>query len=175
MPQIGRLAQGDEKKIVAVAELYCEIWQEPPWNEDFWKVPEVSEKIRVCFERQSFGIFVAEENEVTAGFTWGYQVSCDELREIAGHGQLDFLFEPLNRIMYLADLATKSSFRRRGIGEKLTCALIEFAYDAGITHIVLRTHKKAVAARNLYQKAGFKELPVEDKEYPDRTYWLKIF
>jgi ribosomal protein S18 acetylase RimI-like enzyme len=79
-------------------------------------------------------------------------------------------------------MAVHPGFRRRrqisgdtGVGEQLSRALIEDAHSAGYAGVILRTHVEANAARRMYAKIGFQELPVRDSEHRDRSYWFLRF
>jgi ribosomal protein S18 acetylase RimI-like enzyme len=154
------------------AELYCEIWKEPPWNEDFWKPREVKGEFRKELSRPHGEAFLALENQKVVGFTHGYSVSCQEMREVAGNGLLNKLFKHTNRVYYIDELGVAKEYRGRHISIDLTNSLIQAVKCHGITCITLRTDMQAMAARNLYQKLGFKELKVCDAKYPNRTYWV---
>lgn len=157
-------------------ELYCEIWKEAPWNEDFWKPSEVWREIyREITDNQHGEAFLAIDDCKVVGFTHGYSVSCQEMREIAGSGLLDGLFERTERVYYIDELGVAKEYRGRHISVGLTRSLMQAAQNHGLTCITLRTDKQAGAARHLYQKLGFMELSVCDAKYPDRTYWVLRF
>jgi len=159
-----------------LAELYCAIWKEPPWNEEFWTVRGVSDDFLVQIRRPCAKVCLAFAGlERVVGFAWGYEVSRNNLREIAGTDALDFLFMDRERVFYVDEVGVAPGFREQKIGEQLSKSLIAAAYeDHGITRITLRTDVGAQAARSLFAKIGFKELEVRDKEHPDRTYWLLL-
>ena len=162
-----------ECAIKECAGLYCQVWQEPPWNEHSWKANEVLADMRRELEKPGAEGFIAfYRPAIVAGFTWGYPVSPKELRDIAGNEKLDFLFNNgENRVFYIDELGVASEYRRRGIGKKLSSLLIVAAKSQNLSVAILRTDEKAVAARNLYADIGFKELTARDERYPERTYW----
>ncbi len=172
-----------------LAELYCRVWQEPPWNEDFWKPNEVVVDIREALKKPcAMGYIVIASAYVTppiwgggsgtpptekkyvAGFTLGYEVTKAEMAEISGHQQLNNLFNG-TRVFYIDELAIAKKHRQKGLATEISWQLLRFAESQGIGVVVLRTDKKAQAARVLYQGLGFKELEVADATYQDRTYW----
>ena len=154
------------------ARLYCEIWKEPPWNEDSWTVPEVSDDIFQQAEKPAFlGLVAAQEDEVL-GFTWGYAVDRMSVREIAGHEKLDLVFSNGEQMFYIAELGVVAAHRGKKIGEQLTRHLIDLAKEKGINSVLLRTNVKAERARALYAHLGFVDLCIEDEVHKDRTYWL---
>jgi ribosomal protein S18 acetylase RimI-like enzyme len=168
------------------AKLYCQIWREPPWNEDFWEEDRVLGDIKRELERPGAEAFLAVQNRLAipinngldvfsiqvVGFTWGYLVRKKDAREISRGFSLDYLFDKEEFIFYIDELAVASFARNRKIGETLNGLLVQEAKGKGVSGIFLRTDKRAVAARNLYSKMGFKDLEEEDSKHPDRTFWL---
>ena len=55
----------------------------------------------------------------------------------------------------VCNVATHPSFRSRGVGKALVCALIESARETGASVIMLEVRKSNAAAIALYEKAGF--------------------
>ncbi len=152
------------------ARLYCEIWKEPPWNEDFWKEDEALRDIEEQSSQSGFEMVLAVEGNHVIGFSWGYLVSREDLRKISSSSGLDYLFEKSNDIFYIDELAVAKMARGRKIGQGLSREIIEsFRLIGGIA--VLRTDESALPARNLYKSLGFEELPVRDGKYLSRTYW----
>ena len=62
-------------------------------------------------------------------------------------------------------MAVDENFRRKGIGEALSKASFTKAQTLGISKIVLYSNTKNAAAIKLYEKIGFKHLPVENDVY----------
>ena len=160
------------------AELFCQIWKEPPWNEDHWKVSSVeAEILKVVFRPGSVIRLMtittpADPLPKVAGFTWAFPVSVSGLAKIAGHKQLNPVFEPGRRVYYLAELGVEKSRREEyGLGKLLSTCLLADIQAMGPVVVVLRTDVEALVARSLYSKLGFKELSVCDKNHPTRTYW----
>lgn len=180
-----------------MAKLYCEIWKEPPWNEDFWKPIDVMcDVIREThmsqarcfmathtrflynFERYNYenGISAErpseQERTSVIGFTWGYSVSREDLREISGGNLLGSIFGNGKSVYYIDELGVSLNFRKYGIGKRLSTLLLEEAFSMGFRKVVLRTHKEAEEAIRLYKSLGFRDLTIEDEKYPNRTYWI---
>jgi len=154
------------------AGLYCRIWQEPPWNENFWRPESVVEDFRREMARPDALAFLAlNDRSAVIGFTQGYSVSQIELREIAGSSLLDFLFVENERIYYVDELGVDSSYRGNHLSLRLSRALIDEVRSRGIKQVILRTDIQALAARHVYRELGFKELSTHDIKYPTRTYW----
>jgi len=170
--EIVSFRQASSSLIFKCAELYCEIWKEPPWNEDFWKPEEVRLEIDQQLQKACAEGFLCVDNEAVKGFTWAYSVTRKEMEAICGSRRLDVLFSNQHQVFYIDELAVSRFSRRQGIGESLTRAVLSELKKYGPCLITLRTDKKALAARSLYQKLGFKDLLIEDKQYPDRTYWI---
>jgi len=171
--KIVRIPIENEEFLRKCAELYCEIWKEPPWNENFWTAEGVIEDIRKQIKRLNAIGFLALQGGNVIGFTWGYEVDKEDLREISGVEALGILFEKGGRVFYIDELGVSSLFRRRRIGEHLSRILITTVQNScGIRCFILRTEIKAVAARNLYAKLGFRELSIRDAEHSQRTYWV---
>lgn len=165
--------------LLGCAELYCQIWKEPPWNEDFWKAEDVRRDILRDSQKPAGECFIATfqngNGHEVAGFTWGYMSSREHLTEISGSNF--FMNSPLldGNVFYVDELGVNSDFRGHGIGKHLSDQLILNAKANGADSLVLRTDEKALAARALYALLGFNEIPVRDANFPGRTYWfLKV-
>ena len=166
------------------ANLYCRIWKEPPWCEDFWIPDQVEKTLRQELLRPDAGCVLALIEYITGcraeppdpictiGFTWGYSVDRQELAEIAGGNQLDFITESTPRVFYIDELGVDPDNRLKGVGRKLTTKLIIHAQKCGHRRIALRTDLRAIPARVLYRHLGFTELDVKDSRHENRTYWL---
>lgn len=153
------------------AELYCKIWKEPPWCEDFWTPEGVVRTLSEEMKRQDAECYLAE-NGAVIGFTWGYSVNCQELSEIAGNSQLDFITENAPRVFYVDELGVDPDNRLRGVGRTLTLKLLHHAKGRGFYRIIVRTDSRAIPARTLYGHLGFVELDIRDSRHENRTYWL---
>jgi ribosomal protein S18 acetylase RimI-like enzyme len=166
------LANADSALLVKCAELYCEVWKEPPWNET-WSVPVVVRKLNEAVYRESSVAYLAIDTETggVLGFTWGFPVSIAELAVISSSDDLCSRFRPEQKIFYLAELGVARPHRGNGLGMELSNLLIRDVRLGGQELIVLRTDLEAVVARKLYQCLGFDELPVADEKFPTRTYW----
>ena len=62
-------------------------------------------------------------------------------------------------------MAVDENFRRRGIAEALSHASFEKGKELGATSIILYSNTKNAGAIKLYEKLGFKHLPVENNVY----------
>lgn len=165
----------NEQIIKKVAELYCTIWREPPWNEDFWVTEEVAYEILSQTKRPGASSCLASvvKNFKIIGFTWGYPVEKAELARIAKSSSLDSLFKNQNKVFYIDELGVDKDWRGMGIGTMLSRLLLESVHAQSVNQVVLRTDIKAKSAIRLYKNLRFKDLGIKDGEYDSRTYWLK--
>ena len=65
----------------------------------------------------------------------------------------------------LKRMYVSSGFRRLGLGQKLLDIAIDFAKSVGYSRIVLDSSKMLYAARALYQKNGFVDIPRYNDNY----------
>lgn len=171
--EVMRITNRTETKILEkCAGLYCKIFAEPPWNEENWTIETVLNDMREQAQLSGFcGFLIKTAQDEIVGFTWGYLVSKDEMRHVAGNQKLDFLFDGYEEIFYVDELGVGSAYRDRGLGRKLSQSLLVGAKAVGAESMMLRTDRKAEAARELYLSLGFQDLQIEDEAYADRTYW----
>lgn len=170
--QIKQFNIQDNDIIKKVAKLYCNIWKEAPWNEDFWKINDVSDTIKkkLLFDQ---AVFIAGTyNDKIVAFCWGYLVCREELREITGHNKLDYLFAAADFLFYINEVGVQKEYRNRGIGKEITMKLIKICIEKNISRWCLRTHVLAQNAKKMYTSIGFEDLLVRDQKYPERTYWM---
>lgn len=176
--EVREIQEFEEKEYQKVADLYCDIWKEPPWNEDFWTTEKVISDIQkeMAHPWATMLIITVMNGSLQnkcAGFTWGYEVSLNDLREISGTDALDKIFSNGKRVFYIDEFGVRSVVRNQGIGKRLSNTLVQRAQDIGCTIITLRTDIEAQAAKAVYSKIGFEEINVHDTQYKRRTYWLK--
>jgi hypothetical protein len=63
--------------------------------------------------------------------------------------------------------ATRRSWRRQGIGERLILALLDLARTRGAHEATLEVRPSNIPARRLYEKYGFKVVGVRPRYYSD--------
>lgn len=164
-----------EENCRKTAKLYCEIWKEPPWNEDFWKPEAVIKDLQEQMAKQN-AIFLIATNETTEviGFTWGYGINLAELSQMSGVPTSIWKKEIREkRLFYIDEFGVKGIYRGRGIGQRLVKELLKQISFSGINCITLRTNVLAIAAKIIYSKIGFKESAIHDAKHQNRTYWIK--
>ena len=71
-------------------------------------------------------------------------------------------------------MAVGKRFRNNGIGEKLTKASILKAKSLGATEIILYSNTLQAAAIRLYERIGFKHLPLEKGIYLRANVKMKL-
>ena len=65
----------------------------------------------------------------------------------------------------LAKMTVDTQYRGNGIAKKLMDKCILFAKEKKVKEIILITNDTLVIARNLYDKYGFKEVPLDSDKY----------
>lgn len=167
------LCQFDECLAKSCAKLYCRIWKEPPWNEDFWKPEDVLINFRQDLAMPEASCwFSANNSDELLGFSWGYGIDNGDLNEIVGDNRLNYLFEHEPRLFYVSEVGVDADKRQKGIGKRLTQLLLSDASASGFRCALLRTDLRATPARTLYSHLGFQELPTLDSRHASRSYWL---
>ena len=67
--------------------------------------------------------------------------------------------------MEIIDIATSAEYRRFGVATVLLLAAKKYAKQLGKVGILLEVNENNIAAKNLYQKLGYKEIYVRKKYY----------
>jgi ribosomal protein S18 acetylase RimI-like enzyme len=71
-------------------------------------------------------------------------------------------------------MAVDPIFRRKGIAERLCYASFEKAKELGAETVILYSNTLQAAAIKLYEKLGFRHLPVENNVYKRANVKMKI-
>jgi ribosomal protein S18 acetylase RimI-like enzyme len=71
-------------------------------------------------------------------------------------------------------MAVDEQFRRKGIAEALSYASFEKAKELGATKVILYSNSQLKGAITLYEKLGFKHLPVDHVEYKRSDVKMEI-
>ncbi len=164
-----------------ISRLIKDVFSEPPWNENF-SISRLQFGLGVEMMRKNPLLLVAQANNLDnpiVGYLLGQELvkhSADSrdqtLFKIAGSKDLDYLANNGKRIFYVSGIGVLPGYRRCGIAEQLSMALINELRRQGFGYRIGRTDTTVHAMRSLYLKQGFQELPVFDANYPGRTYWL---
>lgn len=167
--RIKALAADNEDDVMELAEFYCEVWKEPPWNENFWQAEEVADKIRNDLRANNSLWLLAKINGEIIGFALGHEISSEKFFEMTR--QTHCAEFGGGRIFYHAELAIKKDFRLQGIGSELMRVLETFAVSSGCLFAVVRT--KSVGAMKILENLNFQKTTVEHPGDPERKYWIK--
>ncbi|MGD0123269.1 MAG: ribosomal protein S18-alanine N-acetyltransferase [Candidatus Limnocylindrales bacterium] len=68
---------------------------------------------------------------------------------------------------HVTTVATRRSWRRQGIGDRLLLALLDLARTRGAHEATLEVRPSNISARRLYEKYGFKVVGVRPRYYSD--------
>lgn len=74
----------------------------------------------------------------------------------------------------MTKMGVDEAFHGKKIGWKLAERILEIARKKGFKKVVLYSNTKLVAALNMYQKLGFREIPVEEGRYERSTIKMEI-
>jgi len=70
---------------------------------------------------------------------------------------------------HITTFATRTAWRRQGIGERLLVALIDLALARGAKEATLEVRPSNIPAKRLYEKYGFKVVGVRPRYYSDNN------
>ena len=166
--------------ISELAELICEVFSEPPWNERF-STTRIMFGLGVEMMRKNAILIIAKhklEGHVIA-YMLGQElvVESDDPRDqtflkISGSYDLDILANNQQRTFYVSALGVRSTYRRLGVAEQLSATLLTELRRHKFDYRLGRTDLQAHGMRKLYNKQGLKELAFYDLKYPESSYWL---
>jgi ribosomal-protein-alanine N-acetyltransferase len=134
-----------------------------PWNyEDIFPISELEEK---CFagEKWTFAMFASSFAQ--AGF---FGELCEDVnalgeKEIVAYGCVQCVGEECD----LLNIAVAEDYRRAGLGKIMLSRLMSGAKRRGVEKMFLEVRASNVAAKGLYCQAGFEEIGLRKKYYPD--------
>jgi ribosomal-protein-alanine N-acetyltransferase len=70
---------------------------------------------------------------------------------------------------HITTFATRRTWRRQGVGERLLLALLDLSAARGATEATLEVRPTNIGARRLYEKYGFKVVGVRTRYYSDNN------
>ncbi len=151
----------------------------------YWSPKDILEDIEYCQKQRNSKFLVAETKAETfgiryfpgieerflslgkiIGFTWGYQLPFNKF---------PFLRNNVNKNSgYVDELAVKSDFRRKGIGESLLLKLMKSFKEKQMKQVACRTLTNC-NAYPLFRKLGFRDIGRIDPNdmYENRVYLIK--
>ncbi|MEA3430426.1 MAG: hypothetical protein U9R08_04090 [Nanoarchaeota archaeon] len=120
-----------------IADLYTEIYNASPWNEDWTKESALNELLEVE-QKQGFAGAVARDQELVA-FSWGYKVQSEntarvDFRKI--RAKLEMVGLDPEDAFYGADTGVRIDYRKNGIGSLILKERAK-STDAGV--VLFRT------------------------------------
>lgn len=68
---------------------------------------------------------------------------------------------------HVTNVAVRKDARGRGVGKKLTQALLQYAANLGVQYVTLEVRKSNLTAQNLYFALGFEKVGVRKRYYED--------
>lgn len=68
---------------------------------------------------------------------------------------------------HITNIAVLEEYRGKGIGEKLTKHLLQYAANLGVHYVTLEVRKSNMSAQSLYHKLGFIKVGVRKRYYED--------
>ena len=68
---------------------------------------------------------------------------------------------------HITNIAVLKEYRGRGIGRKLTQALLQYCANLGVVYATLEVRKSNAVAQTLYQSLGFEYVGVRKRYYED--------
>jgi ribosomal-protein-alanine N-acetyltransferase len=116
-------------------------------------------------ENQSFAVpwsREAFEREVSENLCARYLVARENGAAVAYAGMWLVLDEA-----HITNIAVRKDLRGRGIGEKVTRALMQLAADTGVRYMTLEVRRSNLAAQSLYRKLGFLNVGFRKRYYED--------
>ncbi len=94
-----------------------------------------------------------------------YLVAAEDDGTVIGYAGAWLIFEE----GHITNVAVREDCRGRGVGRRLTEALIQYAANLGVKYMTLEVRKSNLTAQGMYQKLGFEKLSVRKRYYPDNN------
>lgn len=100
--------------------------------------------------------------EMTKNACARYLVAEDEGKVVGFAGAWIVLDEA-----HVTNIAVLESYRGRGIGKKLTAALMQYAANLGVVYMTLEVRKSNLVAQSLYKSLNFEYVGVRKRYYEE--------
>jgi N-acetylglutamate synthase-like GNAT family acetyltransferase len=164
---IQSLDMSDTSTVQQVAQFYCQVWQEPPWLEFFWKPEKVYQQILNYQQHQYYKWLVAKTSGQVVGFAASFVPYQDKISQVIPGVSYEG-----KAIGYAAEMAVNSELRLQGWGTKLFDLMLQDLKQSGSELVLGRT--KAVGMEKILQQAGFVQTTLHMPGDPERFYWQKV-
>lgn len=138
-----------------VAELYAEIYAEPPYNEGPADVADFTSGWPQRIGQRNFRLVVARRADEPIGFAFGYQLSTrtqwwdGALTPLPG----EITTEHSGRTFAIIEIAVRQPYRQHGVGRLLHTHLIAGLSEERITLVV---RPEAPAPQHAYRSWGYR-------------------
>lgn len=128
--EISELDHNNEAMAMAIARLYCSVFNEEPWNEE-WSVEDTP-----LFTKPNLVWFVLQQEGQVIGFTAGAFGGPEEIAQDFNVPRELLLGD---RIGYLAEVGVDPQYRRSGLARELSNTLLAHFCAAQVNQFVVRT------------------------------------
>jgi len=147
-----------------------EIVDYKPEHQPYWEKLN-REWIKVNFEIESFDEYVLQNPEKAILKDGGAILIALYNGELAGTAALRKLDD---QTFEFTKMTVAENFRRKGIGEAMCYTCFKKAKQLGAISVILYSNKLQAAAIKMYEKIGFKHLPVENTVYKRADVKMEI-
>ena len=141
-----------------------------PEHQPYWENLN-REWIKVFFELEPFDEYVLQNPEEAILKNGGAILIALYNGELAGTAGLRKLDD---QTFEFTKMTVAEIFRRKGIAEAMCYASFKKAKELGATSVILYSNKLQAAAIKMYEKIGFKHLPVENTVYKRADVKMEI-
>lgn len=159
-------------KLQSIAELYQDIFREPPWKEEL-SISRVLATMEEQFTKPFIVALGAFWREAAIGFAWAYEFFETDLKEGTRFSPALEPYFLQGRIFYLQEIGVLKALRKQGVGEELGRMVLRVGKEKGAGMFILSTNGKAIGATHLFRKMGFVDSGiVRPPAELGRTYWV---
>jgi ribosomal protein S18 acetylase RimI-like enzyme len=145
-----------EDEMVALANIYADSFNGPPWFEE-WSLDSAVSELRQSVDKGADFIVGLDREASPVGFGVGYAITKYSGRDFL----LDLGFVNSNNIKgtyYIAELCTAPKARGLGICSQVVRGLIESAQGQGYNEVLTRTRADNENMLRIFKRAGFSEV-----------------